>query len=216
MELSHSREFQFPMPTQLRLQSHFGESGNFSLDRAILGGSPAPAVAPSISEPRAQLGEDRTGVGMGKVCCAAAIGTALAKGYLWGHRHWVLLGSEGAAWWDARVAQDPGWHCCGLLPFTPQPLAGIAHSHDPMGWCKEEQRKSAWETSQAESPSKWLANSECHCDRHLPHRDHFPGQRDRKGSLGQKSLCKITFLPGPGGNCLGSAPWAGFLQCNST
>lgn len=95
MELSHSREFQFPVPTQLRLQSHFGESGNFSLDRAILGGSPAPAVAPSILEPRAQLGEGRAGVGMGKVCCAAAVVTALADrlaaggispGFYWGAR----------------------------------------------------------------------------------------------------------------------------------
>lgn len=39
MELSHSREFQFPMPTHLRLESHLGESGNFSLDRAIFAGS---------------------------------------------------------------------------------------------------------------------------------------------------------------------------------
>lgn len=39
MELSHSREFQFPVPTHLRLESHLGESGNFSLDRAIFGGS---------------------------------------------------------------------------------------------------------------------------------------------------------------------------------
>lgn len=39
MELSHSHEFQFPMPTHLRLESHLRESGNFCLDRAIFGGS---------------------------------------------------------------------------------------------------------------------------------------------------------------------------------
>lgn len=99
MELSHSREFQFPVPTQLRLQSHFGESGNFSLDRAILGGSPAPAVAPSVLEPHAQLGEGRTGVGLGKVCCAAAIGTALAKG------KWSGTSASGftGEWWSSTT-----------------------------------------------------------------------------------------------------------------
>lgn len=51
MELSHSREFQFPAPTQLRLQRQFGDSSNFSLDRAILGGSPVPAVTPAVLQP---------------------------------------------------------------------------------------------------------------------------------------------------------------------
>ena len=54
MELSHSREFQFPVPTHLRLESHLRESGNFALDRAIFGGSPTRGVTQTISEPHTQ------------------------------------------------------------------------------------------------------------------------------------------------------------------
>jgi len=109
MELSHSREFQFPVPTHLRLESHLGESGNFSLDRAIFGGSRDSEIfqscMPSPIPPRKTQR-------MGRVApCPAVLaepGRALGPAGRW---QWHCL---------AKLRVPPA-----LLCWSPVPLHGL-------------------------------------------------------------------------------------------
>lgn len=157
MKLSHSREFQFPVPTQLWLQRHFGESSNFSLDRAILGGSPAPAVTPAVLQPGRACGYGAVVSAQRPQDCPpglspqALLHPTSCSGALWGGGcsgfiSSIALGSGLGG--KLRPEHSEMLGCAReAAAFCSQPLAGIACAPHPMWCCREEQGNPAWETA---------------------------------------------------------------------